>query len=75
MTVPFVGPWYDALFTALVVLHLVLVAFALRRWFAGRTQGLRALVEAAAIVLVPVLGPTVYLMATADHSRRTPATR
>lgn len=72
---PFVGPWYDAVLTVLAAVNLILLVIALRRWFGSRAHGLRALVEAAVIVLVPVLGPAVYLIATADPSRQAPATR
>lgn len=66
-----VGTWYDAAWTVVAVVGVVLLVVALRRWFSAHGSGLLALVEVAVIWFVPILGPAAYLLATAPRPPRT----
>ncbi len=60
-----VGPWYDYLWTVIAVIAIALLGAALNRWFRASQSEVLALV---AIVIVPIIGPAAYLLAT-SHGR------
>lgn len=61
---------YDLVWSILLVPIIVLTFLALRAWFWARPPVLLGLVQGLVIVLIPVLGPIAYLVATADEPRR-----
>jgi hypothetical protein len=63
---------YDVLWTGTVVVLVALLLAALVVWVRTRQgSGARALGELLLIVLVPVLGPVVYLLGAWAERRRT----
>ncbi len=71
----FLPPTYDLVWSAIVIAHLALMLTALVLWFRDsrrETAGLVALVAAAVIVFLPVLGPLAYLLSrTGRYPART----
>lgn len=63
---------YDLVWSILLVPIIVLTFLALRAWFWARQPVLLGLVQGLVIVLIPVLGPIVYLVATSEERRRKP---
>lgn len=61
--------WYDVLWSGAFLLVVGTLIIALVRWFRTSTPALLAFVELLVIVLIPVLGPIAYLVATARRVR------
>ncbi len=60
--------WYDVLWSGAFLLVVGTLIIALVRWFRTSTPALLAFVELLVIVLIPVLGPIAYLVATARRA-------
>ncbi|HLS13797.1 MAG TPA: hypothetical protein VK095_04730 [Beutenbergiaceae bacterium] len=61
---------YDLIWSILLVPIIVVTVLALRAWFRARPPGPLGIVQGLVIILIPVLGPIAYLVATADERRR-----
>ncbi|RPF28213.1 hypothetical protein [Georgenia muralis] len=65
-----VGPAYDFLWSVLALVAIALLVVALTRWFKAHPAGALAIVQVVAIVVLPIIGPTAYLLATSDARPR-----
>lgn len=70
MSHPFMPAMYDVVWSVTALGGLVLLAIALVRWFGSATSGLRSVAEVAVIVLLPILGPAAYLVATWSTTKK-----
>lgn len=61
--ITFASPWYDALWMILAATAIALLAAALKQWFRLQLPGLLGVAHLAAIVLLPIIGPIIYLAA------------